>query len=70
MDYRCRLGLLGQLGNSSTVLGSSHPEETVGPSYLGRQDIFFFLPAVLLFCFYFISFLLLPRGSVWGNTRA
>ena len=39
MDYRCRLG---SLGNSYTASGRSDPGEAVGPSYiLGRQDFFF-----------------------------
>ena len=39
MDYRCKLG---SLGNSSIALGRRDPGGTVGSSYsLGRLDIFF-----------------------------
>ena len=46
MDYRCRLGLLG---NSSTAAGHSDPCSTCRSELqLGRLDFFFFVPALLL----------------------
>ena len=79
MDYRCRLG---SLGNSSTASGRCDAGETAGPSYMiGRWDLLFFVPTLLLaiitplfnpilpfLCL--ISFWLFLCASVWENTRA
>ena len=64
MDYRCRLG---PLGNSYIASGRRDPWGTVGSSYsLGRHDFFFLGASVtsfhthaslLFFCFCLISFL-------------
>ena len=77
MDYRCRLG---SLGNSSTASGSSDPLMTEGPSYkLGRQYFFFCARCTFhIFTLLFLSssfvcvilFLLFPCASVQENNRA
>ena len=46
MDYRCRLG---SLGNSSTALGSSDPEGTVCLSCSWPSGLRFFLPTLFIF---------------------
>ena len=75
MDYKCRLG---SLGNSFTASWSSVLGRTVGPSYSwAALTSFFSCPLYFTlsrfspsFCLCLISTVLLPCASVGENTRA